>query len=286
MRWLSILLCVLALAACGQTGTMDGSQAPAVAGSVAPLDQPDEIVPPATARDLYASELQHVLAGDWRSAADRALDAGRQPQAMFSFFGITPDLSVIEIDPGDGWYAGLLAPWLAARGSYVASVPGEAAAAHLQAWFKVHRQIVGQASVAVYQPAKPQLGMPGSVDRVFSFGDVSHWLATGRARHLFAAVFDVLRPGGTFGVVLQREATIDGKPVSVSAVVSLARSTGFVLAAAVQSRVDPAPASSIGSTEAVGDVRHRVSMRFVKPVAPPKDNPDKVVAPAKATSAA
>lgn len=45
--------------------------------------------------------------------------AARHPQATLRFFGITPGMTVIEADPGDGWYSKILYPYLGEEGVLV-----------------------------------------------------------------------------------------------------------------------------------------------------------------------
>ena len=66
--------------------------------------------------------LDTVLAGDWRTPKWVARDQYRHPKETLSFFLLKPDQTVIEITPGGGWYAELLAPYLRDNGKYVAAV--------------------------------------------------------------------------------------------------------------------------------------------------------------------
>ena len=56
--------------------------------------------------------LDSAIAGAWRDPANVARDAYRHPGQTLSFFGIRPDMTVVEITPGGGWYAEILAPYL------------------------------------------------------------------------------------------------------------------------------------------------------------------------------
>src|SRR3546814_8621853 len=50
------------------------------------------------------------------------LDRYRHPAETLAFFGVQPDQTVVEITPGGGWYAEILAPLLRDNGQYVAAV--------------------------------------------------------------------------------------------------------------------------------------------------------------------
>ena len=80
---------------------------------------------PANACDPDAgvsADLKAAIAGDWRDPANVARDKYRHPAATLAFFGVHPDDTVVEITPGGGWYAEVLAPYLRDDGAYVAAV--------------------------------------------------------------------------------------------------------------------------------------------------------------------
>ena len=57
--------------------------------------------------------LAAVVAGDWRSEQDRARDAERRPAESLSFWGLKPGASILEVQPGAGWWTHILAPYAA-----------------------------------------------------------------------------------------------------------------------------------------------------------------------------
>src|SRR5690242_19942207 len=65
--------------------------------------------------------LDEVIASSHRSAEARARDVYRHPRETLLFFGIRPDMHVVEVWPGSGWYTEILAPYLHARGKYYAA---------------------------------------------------------------------------------------------------------------------------------------------------------------------
>lgn len=69
----------------------------------------------ATAADQDAA-LAAVVAGDWRSEQDRARDAERRPLESLTFWGLTPGASILEVQPGGGWWTHILAPYAARTG--------------------------------------------------------------------------------------------------------------------------------------------------------------------------
>lgn len=214
----------------------------------------------AAARDVSASheaDLRAAVAGDWRDPAFVARDRYRHPVETLSFFGIAPDDTVIEITPGGGWYAEILAPYLRERGTYIAAVWDDAIAGQpayryrlnetLRGKFAGAPGVYGAPQVRTFDPAAPVFGPPASADAVLTFRNVHNWVADGHAQAYFSAFFDVLEPGGTLGVVDHRApAGTDLETMKTSGyltealVLELAADAGFVLEARSEVNANPA----------------------------------------------
>ncbi|MDH5254687.1 MAG: methyltransferase, partial [Gammaproteobacteria bacterium] len=65
--------------------------------------------------------LAAVIAADHRSPANKARDQYRHPAETLTFFGLKPDMRVVEVWPGGGWYTEILAPYLSRNGKYYAA---------------------------------------------------------------------------------------------------------------------------------------------------------------------
>src|SRR5215469_17734920 len=75
-----------------------------------------------SSRQTTAEALTGILAGNQRSAADSARDQYRHPKETLLFFGLRPEMRVMEVWPEPGWYTEVIAPLLRARGKYYAAV--------------------------------------------------------------------------------------------------------------------------------------------------------------------
>lgn len=267
--------------------------------SVEPDQPTNALVPPTSASDFTASQLDAVLAGNWRSASNRARDAYRHPKATLQFLGVQPDQTLIEITPGGGWYSEILAPLLNDNGHYIAAVvapksDGEARRdeSALQHKFAVDPAHYGQAQVIQFDPRAPVLGAPGSADTVLTFRNVHNWVVAGTAPAMFKAFFAVLRPGGVLGVVDHRAAdgarlaaVKDSGYLPTSYVEKLATDAGFVLDGSSEINANPKdtrdhpkgvwtlpPTLALGGQDrakylAIGE-SDRMTLRFVKPGLP------------------
>lgn len=307
LKLASMMVCTLLLAACQQSPSESPQATPGDSGAnaaatvaeaaTAPLDQPTDAPPPVTADQLYAEQLDAVLKGDWRSAADQARDKYRHPVKTLAFFEVKPDMTVIEITPGGGWYAKVLAPWLADDGHYVAAVmkPKEAKSeaaqneTTLQKLFKAHPAQFGNADVVEFDRNAPEFGPADSADRVLTFRNAHNWVMGGFAPAMFKGFFKVLKPGGVLGVVDHRAdkgADVDKVKGSgylpLAYVIKLATDAGFTLDAESEINANPKdthdhpkgvwtlpPTLTLGDKdkakyETIGE-SDRMTLRFIKP---------------------
>jgi len=254
MKIASLLPLALALAACAPNDAPAPTASAAAPEKAAPLDQPAQPAPPQSASDLLAGKLDTVLIGDWRSDANKARDAYRHPKQTLEFFGVKPTDTLIEITPGGGWYAQVLAPLLQGSGNYVAAVSrpknpdGEAAQdkSALQKMFEADPQHYAAAKSVEFDGAAPVLGAPESADAVLTFRNVHNWVMADTAPAMFKAFFDVLKPGGTLGVVDHRAAAgADPDKIKNSGylpqdtVIKLATDAGFQLVAQSEINANP-----------------------------------------------
>ena len=131
---------------------------------------------PATTPDRTTAALQQAVNGHWRSDANRARDKYRHPLETLQFFGIKPDMTVIELAPGGGWYTEILAPFLHAHGHLIEAAPPSAAkfAAKLKADPAVYGHIAKVIPFA--PPEQVKLGADHSADMVLTFRNTHDWL--------------------------------------------------------------------------------------------------------------
>lgn len=125
-----------------------------------------------------------------------------------------PDATVIEITPGGGWYAEILAPYLREDGHYIAAVWDDVIVGQpkyryglnqqLRAKFASNPQAYGAPQVRVFDPKAPSFGPANSADVVLTFRNAHNWVADDNAPLYFKAFFDVLKPGGSLSVVDHR----------------------------------------------------------------------------------
>ena len=168
---------------------------------------------PAPRDEATAAAIERVLAGEHRSADNRARDEYRHPLDTLLFFGIKPDMTVVEVWPGaGGWYTEVLAPLLAERGKlYAAMTPPMPDNAYVTAALKsftdklaARPDLYGRVEVTSLGPGKFAIAPPGSADLVVTFRNVHNWMNLGFTPEAFAEIHRALKPGGILGVVDHR----------------------------------------------------------------------------------
>ena len=199
-----------------------------------------------------SAPLDAALAGAHRSAANKARDRYRHPKETLEFFGIRPEMTVVEIWPGPGWYSEILAPLLRDRGRFYAAHYGSKPSFPYQGRelemilarsSRARRLIYDKVTVTRFGfPDELEIAPAGSADLVVTFRNVHNWFQEGygppnAAELAFKAIFTALKPGGVLGVVDHRwpnPETEDPRArngyISERRVVEYAEAAGFELA--------------------------------------------------------
>jgi predicted methyltransferase len=222
--------CASALAACGPTASAERAAASAV----------------------YAdTSIAAAVDAPTRTAANRMRDQYRHPRETLGFFGVEPDDTVVEIWPGGGWYAEILAPLVADSGAYYAAANGNGLNG-TKALIGKDAGLYGKVRLASFPTGRPGADQPavpaGSADVVLTFRNVHNWMMgeTPFADEAFRQMFAMLKPGGTLGVVEHRlpesaDAARERSSgyVKVSTVRRLAEGAGFKLVASSEINANP-----------------------------------------------
>ena len=256
----------------------------------------------AGAVDSSTDPLAQAVASPSRTESYRARDVYRHPLQTLKFFGIRPDMTVVEIWPSGGWYTEILAPYLHEQGKYYAA----GSAASLPDASDATRQSVAEyqqrldadparySTVSVTEfrpPLRMEICPPGTADLVLTFRNVHNWIAGGYEQEAFNAFYAALKPGGVLGVEEHRakpyttlEQTKKTGYVNESYVKALAANAGFQFVAdspVNDNRKDKKdypdgvwtlpPTYTLGDKdkakyEAIGE-SDRMTLKFIKPKA-------------------
>jgi predicted methyltransferase len=159
-----------------------------------------------------AQALDNILTDAHRPEADRARDRYRHPKDTLLFFGIRPQMRVLEVWPEPGWYTDIIAPLVRDRGKYYAAViEPDPTSQYITARLEAYRKKVassptlyGNPTVVTFPANGGDVVPPGTVDLVVTFRNFHNWMAAGTAPQVLATIFKALKPGGVLGVVDHR----------------------------------------------------------------------------------
>jgi predicted methyltransferase len=272
----------------------------ATAGALALLGFALTAASPARAGSAAAeAAIRAAVASPARAETDRARDAQRHPVETLLFFGLEPEMRVLELWAGRGWYTETLGPVLRERGKLTVTnfdpngpqdEYAHKMAREYAAWLAANRERIGD--VAVVQVAPPEqlsLGAPGSYDLIVSFRNNHTWMNGGYHEAVYREAFRALKPGGVLGVV-QHRAPAGADPaasakrgyVPEATVIAAAEAAGFALDARSEINANPRdtkdypkgvwtlpPSFAEGEKDrakyaAIGE-SDRMTLRFVKP---------------------
>jgi len=163
-------------------------------------------------RQATAQALDNILADAHRPEADRARDRYRHPKETLLFFGIRPEMTVLEVWPEPGWYTDIIAPLVRDHGKYYAAViEPDPSSQYVTKRLDDYRKklasdptLYGKATVVTFPSHGGDVVPPGSVDLVVTFRNIHNWMAKGTAPDAFATIFRALKPGGVLGVTEHR----------------------------------------------------------------------------------
>jgi predicted methyltransferase len=121
---------------------------------------------------------------------------------------------VVEVSPGNGYYTEILAPYLADKGQLFLAVPRlppRPASVLLENEKKLqdillrHQGVKNKTKLIPFEPIeKRTINLLGIADLVVSFNSVHNWVAKNEAGKAFKFFYDLLRSGGSLGIVQHR----------------------------------------------------------------------------------
>ncbi|MGZ9898118.1 class I SAM-dependent methyltransferase [Shewanella gaetbuli] len=213
--------------------------------------------PAVSAQELTINQaLADAVASDFRRQSNVARDNYRHPAETLAFFDVKPEQTVVELWPGGGWYAEILAPYLADKGQYIAanfetqpkedtrrSAYFKSAGEKFEKWVSDNKAIVGDVKfVTLNPPEKLSLGEDNSVDHVLTFRNLHNWATNDQLEGVFEAAYAVLKVGGSFGVVEHRaNKGMEAKSgyMEQQQMIDLAKKVGFELVASSEINANP-----------------------------------------------
>ena len=201
--------------------------------------------------------LRAAIASSHRAPENVARDSARHPYETLTFFGIKPNMTVIELSPGGGWYTEVLAPYLRPKGQLIAAAYDPESSVK---YFKKNRAefekkltdnpaVYDKVRISIFEmPNKLDFMQTQQVDMVLTFRNLHNWSRNGDAAIIaaFQKVFNSLKPGGVFGIVDHRlpankkqDEKASSGYVHEAYAIKLAEAAGFKLAAKSEVNANP-----------------------------------------------
>lgn len=235
-----------------------------------------------------------------RSSDNIARDNYRHPKQTLEFFDLQPEMTVVEVWPGGGWYTEILAPVLRDNGQYFAAhFPSDSEVKYYQRSLSSFQDKLASSSVyenvnlsEFYPGTHHGIAPEGSVDLVLTFRNLHNWYMQKDVEGIneaFKAFYIALKPGGVLGIVDHRlPEDRDGAKakrsgyVKQSWVIELAQQAGFELEATSEINANPLdkadhdqgvwtlpPRLALGEKDiakyqAIGE-SDRMTLKFIKP---------------------
>jgi predicted methyltransferase len=204
---------------------------------------------------MRAPTLEALITATHRSPENIARNGARHPVETLAFFGLKPDMTVLEILPSLGWYTEILAPYLAEEGRlYLAHFSPDGVQPYMPKVLGMFEdrmvrepELFAKVTVRhINPPREISVTPPGATDLAMTFRNVHNWIMADQEREYFAAFFQALKPGGVLGIVEHRARP--GADMNVmrttgyvteAYVTEVAERAGFVLEAASEINANP-----------------------------------------------
>jgi predicted methyltransferase len=202
----------------------------------------------ATAGSFAATEmkngaLEQAVNGEWRSADSKSRDVFRHPGESLAFWGLKPGMSILEIQPGGGWWTEILAPYARiTKGEFAATAadiadPGLSEGARKgRAGFAAKyadESIYGKVSLVNWGDKAAPLPA-NKYDFVLLARELHNWANQGTEASNLAKIYASVKPGGILAVEQHRapptqEASVYNGYVTEKSVIDAATKAGFKL---------------------------------------------------------
>jgi predicted methyltransferase len=231
------------------------------------------VVPPYTPAPEVSAPIRAAIAAPDRTEADRALDAGRKPGEVLTFFQVAPGQKIGELFAGGGATTELLARVVGDSGKVYAQNTKEIMDKFARKpWTEraakpVMKNVVG-VELPTDAPFPPEAKDLDAVITILNYHDFV-WQKADMAK-LNAAVFAALKPGGVYGIVDSSAAAGSGvrdvetlHRIDEDVVKQQVLAAGFVLDGESELLRNPADARDWNSSPKAAGARRGTSDRFV-----------------------
>jgi predicted methyltransferase len=188
--------------------------------------------------------IEAAASGSWRSNDEKARDAYRHPVEALSFWGLKPGMTILEVQPGGGWWTNILAPYArTTHGEFYATAPNVSNPGASDGAKKAREGYINKFSdasiygkVNLVDWGKNAAPLPANkFDFVLVAREIHNWIHGGTADADLANIFAATKPGGILAIEEHRaKATQDPSTyngyVPEAYMIQIAEKAGFKLA--------------------------------------------------------
>ena len=207
----------------------------------------------AAAEKKSVQAIESAVSGSWRTADAKERDAQRHPVDALEFWGLKPGMTILEVQPGGGWWTEILAPYARAnKGEFYATAAdlndpalsegarkGRADFAAKYADEKVYGKVN-----LVNWGAKAEPLPANKFDFVLLARGMHGWVRQGVAEKNLADIFQATKPGGVLAIEQHRakpgqDPKVFNGYLDEKYVISLVEKAGFKLAGKSEINANP-----------------------------------------------
>ena len=197
--------------------------------------------------------LLKAVADPARTPKYAARDPFRHPAEELTYFGLKPNMTVVEVWPGGGYWTEILGPYLKSSGHYYAAVTvtGESQEEDkgTAAWrtrMEAKKDHIGTMTITELGKGHYDVAPPGSADLIVTFRNLHNWMDGRYVDDVLKGFYTALKPGGILGIEDHRG--LDTKPQDPKAksgyvrqdyTIELARKAGFEFVGASEINANP-----------------------------------------------
>jgi len=202
-------------------------------------------------KDIAA--IEQAVSGDWRKPESKSRDVYRHPVASLEFWGLKPKMTILEVQPGAGWWTEILAPFArATKGEFyttgadlsdpeVSENARKGRADYEAKW--ADAAVYGKVNV-INWGAKAAPLPANKFDFVMLTRGMHDWVRRGSADTNLANVFNSLKPGGVLAIEQHRakpgqDPSVFNGYLDEPYVISTVEKAGFKLAGKSEINANP-----------------------------------------------
>ena len=160
--------------------------------------------------------LKAAVAGAWRSADAKSRDAWRHPVESLEFWGLRPGMSILEVQPGAGWWTDILAPYARLTGGKLSvtaadlgnpelSDAARKGRVELEQKYAAKPDVYGKVTLVNWGRKSAPLAA-NQFDFILTARSIHGWMDPdgGVLGKVFADFYRALKPGGTLALEQHR----------------------------------------------------------------------------------